>query len=65
MVKNYCPTHHLYHLGYKCPICENERIGRLLSKYVKKDEPKPEAKDDEQKEASLESIQKLINKFKK
>lgn len=58
--KNYCPTHHFYHTGERCPICEEEKIQRLSSKYTKREEIR---RDEKPREVSIESIQKLIKKF--
>ena len=56
-IKKYCQTHHLYYKGEKCPLCEKERIQLMTEKYS------PKKKVEKPKEASKESLKKLIEKF--
>jgi len=41
-VKNFCSTHHLYFSDSKCPLCEKERIGKIVTKFNKGKTPKQE-----------------------
>lgn len=53
MIKKFCETHHFYYQENVCPFCQNERFNKFL-----KDKPKKE-----EKEVTIDDIQKLINKF--
>lgn len=62
--KNYCETHHFYYRGVKCPLCESERIQKMADKYSKKiNVGKPKKEEREIREATVDDIQKLIDKF--
>lgn len=59
--KRYCETHHLYYNGSACPICESERVERMVKKYTNTIPKEPVQAS---REATIEDINKLINKFK-
>ena len=52
-IKKFCETHHFYYQGNACPFCQNEKFNKFL-----KEKPK-----EEEKEVTIDDIQKLINKF--
>ena len=61
--KKYCPIHCFNYSGPKCPICEQERIGRMVKYFSKSDEHKEDTPKEEVKEVSQESLNMLLEKF--
>ncbi len=57
--KKMCNIHRFNYSGMKCPFCEQERISKLASKFIKKDIKK------DNKEITQEDIERLKNKFNK
>ena len=61
--KKYCPIHCFNYSGPKCPICESERIGRMVKHFSKAEEHKENIPKQEEKEVSQESLNMLLEKF--
>ena len=64
--KNFCPTHHLYYNGLKCPMCESEHIEMMSRKYSKSNSKKPvneQKKDKTSGTVSDEALARLVEKF--
>ena len=38
--KKYCPIHCFNYNGMKCPICEQERVDRMVKHYIKPENKK-------------------------
>ena len=34
-IVNFCPTHHLYYSTGYCPLCEEERIAKMIEKLTR------------------------------
>ena len=63
MTKNYCQIHHLYYSGNECPMCMSERIESLEKRFVEKEHDVETKKKQSNKEATQESLNKLMAKF--
>jgi hypothetical protein len=58
MDKIYCSTHRLWHKDLRCPLCEQERVKKMVARFKCEEE-----KQENTREATIEDVQKLINKF--
>lgn len=60
--KNFCPIHHLYFRGLQCPLCEKERLNKMVEKFEKKTES-TSIPVNENREINEDDLMKLVSKF--
>lgn len=68
MEKKLCPIHRYYYSGNECPICAQERLQKMASRYVSENMDSSKERFEEKKnknENMDEMLEKLKEKFNK
>ena len=61
--KNFCSIHHFYYNGGVCPLCEKERIDRMVDLYGPKEEQTIKEEKVKDREINEDDLARLVNKF--
>lgn len=62
-IKTYCSVHHFYYMGDACPLCQNEKFDKMLTK-MRNEELSTKNETSEKEPSSYHLDETTIDKLK-